>query len=1037
MGLTRIAITRPVFIIMAFAALIVLGLQSLTLMPVELFPRIDIPFITVVTIYPGAGPREIETLISKPLEEAVSTINGVKTVRSSSQEGLSVVAVEFNVGTDLDAAANEMRGRLDATRAGLPREAQAPVLYKASLSAIPVLVLGVSGSRPAFEVRQIAEDRIKDRLAKVPGIASVSVVGGLQREIHVEVDKARLQAYGLSITQVAQALAAENLSLPSGSIREGRQEYAVRTVGEFKTLDDLFTVRLATPTGISVLLRDVARITSGFADRSELSRLNRRDSVGIVVQKQADANTVRVVEGVKREIQRLRADLPNDLIVKVAYDQSTFLEESLADVRTSLILGAILAVIVVYLFLHNLRSTFIVALAIPTSMLAAFTPMYFAGFSLNMMTMLALALSTGILVDDSIVVLENIHRHLHGGELPRDAALNGRSEIGLAAIAITFTDVVVFVPIAFMGGIVGQFFRQFGLTVAMVTLFSLLVSFTLTPMLASRWFARRRREAGEDHGRTAQVFRRFDAFYDRLDLRYRGVLAWALDHRWTVVAIGLAALLVVVPLAGFLGFEFTPSLDQGQFSVRIETPAGTNLETTNRVVAQVEELLARRPEVEAIFTRVGSTAGAVSFGATSQGPHTANISVSLVDKNRRARSDRQIITALRREVAMIAGTKTRFETATFGPSGAPVQIQLLGDDFDALNRAGGQIAARVRQVPGTVDVDVSWRVGRPELQVRVDRLKAASLGLSTGMVAATLRTAIQGSTETKFRTGGEEYDIRVRLPEAQRQAPEDVANILIAAPGGKPIYVKDVADVTLATGPTEIDRKDRQRMVVVSAGLAPGYYFGNVQRDMIRRLSGVPLAGVTLRWGGEAEQLSESGSQLARALLLSVILVYILMAALFEGFLSPFIIMFSLPMALVGAILGLMVAGKTLSIVSMIGIIMLMGLVTKNAILLVDYTNTLRARGRARRDAILEAGPTRLRPILMTTLAMIMGMLPTALGLGQGAEFRSPMAVAVIGGLIWSTLLTLVVIPVVYTLIDDLTRSASRGGRRRTAEAQA
>lgn len=1030
MGLTRTAISRPVLTVVAFAALAVLGLQSLGLMPVELFPRIDIPFVTVITVYPGAGPREIETLISKPLEEAVSSINGVKTVQSSSQEAVSVVAIEFTVGTDLDAASNEIRSRLDAARAALPREAEAPVLYKASLSSIPVLILGVSGSRPADEVRHLAEDHIKDRVGKVSGVASVSVVGGQQREVQVEVDKARLQAYGLSIMQVAQALAVENLNLPSGGIREGRQEYAVRTVGEFERLEDLLDVRLPTPSGTPVLLRDIARISSGYADPTQLSRLNQRESVGIVIQKQADANTVQVVTGVKRELAQLRAELPADIIVKVAYDQSTFLEDSLADVRTSLILGAILAVFVVYVFLHDLRSTFIISLAIPASMLAAFTPMKFAGFSLNMMTMLGLALSTGILVDDSIVVLENVHRHLHQGELPRDAAINGRSEIGLAAVAITLTDVVVFVPIAFMGGIVGQFFREFGLTVATVTLLSLMVSFTLTPMLASRWFKRRSKEEPVATGVLARVFNRFDALYARLDAGYRGVLAWALDHRWAVVAMGLAALLIVVPLAGVLGFEFMPSIDQGQFTVKIETPAGTNLDTTNRVVAKVEDLLAKQPEMEAIFTTVGSTAGAVNFGTTSQGPNTANIAVSLVDKNLRTLSDRQLMAALRPEVAGIPGAKIRFETTTFGPSGAPVQIELLGDDFDALNRAAGEVSARIRQVPGIIDLDTSWRVGRPELQVKVDRLKAASLGVSTGMVAASLRTAIQGSTDTKLRTGGQEYDIRVRLPQAERQSPEDVADILIAAPGGRPIYVKDIGDVTLATGPTEIDRKNRQRMVVVSANLAPGYYLGNIQRAVTRQLSDLRLRGVTLHWGGEAQELGESSGQMGQALLLSVLLVYLLMAGLFEGFLSPLIIMFSLPMAMVGAILGLMVAGKTLSIVSMIGIIMLMGLVTKNAILLVDFTNTLRARGERRREAILQAGPTRLRPILMTTFAMIAGMLPVALGIGRGAEFRSPMAVAVIGGLIWSTLLTLVVIPVVYTLIDDLTAFAGRRRRR-------
>lgn len=1032
MGLTRLAISRPVFAVMAFAALAVLGLQSLGAMPVELYPRIEIPFITVVTIYPGAGPREIETLISKPLEQAVSSVNGVKTVQSSAQEGISVVAVEFYLGTNLDTASNEVRNRLDAARADLPQEVRAPVLYKASLSSIPVLILGISGSRPADEIRQIADDTIRDRLGKVSGVASVTVVGGQQREIEVAVNKARLQAYGLSIMQVAQALTLENLNLPSGGIREGRQEYAVRTVGEFATLEDLYDVRLATPTGKPVLLRDIAQISEGHADRTMLSRLDRHDSVGIVIQKQSDANTVQVVTGVTQELARLRRELPSDLVTKVAYDQSVFLEDSLADVRTSLILGALLAVLVVYVFLHDVRSTIIIALAIPTSMLAAFTPMSFAGFSLNMMTLLALALSTGILVDDSIVVLENVHRHLHQGELPKDAAINGRSEIGLAAIAITLTDVVVFVPIAFMGGIVGEFFREFGLTVAAVTLLSLLVSFTLTPMLASRWFPRRRHDEPEPTGVLARVFSRFDAFYSRLDNHYRGVLAWALDHRWRVVGLGLAALLIVVPLAGVLGFEFLPSVDQGQFSVKIETPAGTNLDTTNVVVGKVEDLLAQQPEVEALFTTVGSSAGAVSFGTTRQGPHTANIAVSLKDKNLRSRSDRQVMGALRPEVARLAGAKIWFETQSLGSQGSPVQIELLGDDFDLLNRAASDVSARVRRVAGLIDLDTSWRVGRPELQVRVDRLKAASLGLSTGTVAASLRTAIQGSTDTKFRSGGQEYDIRVRLPEAERGSPEDVADILIAAPLGHPVYVKDVGEVTLATGPTQIDRKNRQRMVVVSANLAPGYYFGNIQRDINKHLADLHLRGVTMRWGGEAEELGESGGQMGRALLLSVLLVYMLMAALFEGFLSPLIIMFSLPMAIVGAILGLLVTGKTLSIVSMIGIIMLMGLVTKNAILLVDFTNTLRARGEERREAILQAGPTRLRPILMTTTAMVAGMLPVALGIGRGAEFRAPMAVAVIGGLLFSTLLTLVVIPVVYTFIDDLSRFVGR--RRRRAE---
>ncbi|HOX28343.1 MAG TPA: efflux RND transporter permease subunit, partial [bacterium] len=694
--------------------------------------------------------------------------------------------------------------------------------------------------------------------------------------------------------------------------------------------------------------------------------------------------------------------------------------------------GALLATLVVFLFLHIFRATFIILLAIPTCLMSTFLFIRFFGFTINVMTLMGLALSVGILVDDSIVVLENIFRHLVMGKPPRKAALDGRMEIGGAAVAITLTDVVVFVPIAFMGGIVGQFFRDFGITVATVTLLSLFVGFTLTPMLASRWMKTSDVLAAEGIGEKrkgfwAAFFRGFDAAYKSLEETYRGVLKWALKHRWLVILAGNGILILSLLITPFLGFEFMTQSDEGAFALTVEMPVGTAVHETSRITTMIEKKLfdkKKYPEVQTIYTNVGSVES--MMGASDQGPQYAQVQIQLVEKSERKRSVFEIEKQLAVDVADIPGATIRMQSSQHGSGMAPVYIELQGADTDTLVKYAAKVKKVVDSTKGTRDSDISQKTGKPELQIYVDRLKAAQYGVSIAQIAMTLRNSVEGNSDYKYREKGDEYDIRIRLPEQERKSKEDMENMMLGGAMGKNVLLKDVATVVYDVGPTKLERKNRQRLVKVTAYLETGYQLGNISNQINAELQKMDRpAGVTVYFGGEAENMRDSAGNMGSAMLLAVLLVYMLMSALFESLLYPFIIMFSLPQALVGALWALFLTNKTLSIISMIGIIMLVGLVTKNAILLVDYTNTLRKRGKKRDEAILEAGPTRLRPIIMTTMTVVLGNLPMALGLGSGAEMRSPMSVAVIGGLLLSLFLTLLIIPCTYTIMDDLAKKIS------------
>jgi HAE1 family hydrophobic/amphiphilic exporter-1 len=1131
MWLTRTAISRPIFILMFVLALVVLGLQSRGKMPKELNPNVDIPYVTIITTYSGAGPSEIETLVTEPIEKNVTSIGGLKNVTSTSQEGTSTVMLEFEMGTDIEAAAADVRDKVAIARASLPKDADDPKVVKLDTSSMPIMTLGLAGSLTAKEMRILADNVISDRLAKVGGVASVNVSGGEEREISVAVDKDRLDAYGIGIGAVVDALNAANKNNPAGSIKEGAKEYTVRTVGEFTDAREIANAPIVLPdsgTGASETIRvgDIAQVKDSVVEPTEIVRLNGEPSVVFTIQKQSGANTVAIAEGIKQELASMQPQLPAGVHFIIATDQSVYVEQALEAVDSSLIEGVLLVVAIVFLFLHTARATFIVALAIPTSLMATYIPTGAFGFTQNTMVLLALALVVGILVDDSIVVLENIERHLRLREDPEQAALNGRSEIGLAAITITMVDIVVFLPIAFMGGIVGQFFRQFGVTVAVATAFSLIMSFTLTPMLASKWMKsemdkereaeerRRRKELGRVSIKdrldilAGLLFGGLERLLRALDRQYRGVLEWALDNRFLTVVIGIVSLLVVfatvmpLPKGGLpmgprlviafvallaaavsmavnrrsksvalvfgvsmaaiatlvylpFGFEFFPQTDQSQLSIAVRTPAGTSLRATDKVVQRIEAIVDAMPEMKTVRYRVSDAAwwnpfswskhhyeeqtgycmamtGAGSSGMAGSGDtgsQYANMTVKIVDKRFRKRSTQDVADWLSQQIAHIPGTElvTIANSSGGGPPAGSIEKDVQGQKLDDVVLEAQRVADVIRKIPGAVDVDISYKPSTPERRIIVDRTRAAKFGMTVSEVSTAARTAIDGDDTVKLRDNGTEYPIRVQYALSQRNQTADVDRLIIGTKDGAPIYLGDVAKVEYSYSPNKVERKNRQKVVSVTADIAGGYQMGNVNQNIDSALATTPtVSGTTISSGGATQMMAESLLSIGSALMLAVLLVYMLMAALFESLLTPLVIMFSLPQAMVGALLALLLTGQSMGMTAMIGIIMLMGLVTKNAILLIDYTNTLMARGKRRNEALLEAGPTRLRPILMTTFAMVFGMLPTALALSQGSETRSPMAVAVIGGLLLSTVLTLVVIPVVFTIVDDFWKALLR-----------
>ncbi|MBI4319669.1 MAG: efflux RND transporter permease subunit [Chloroflexi bacterium] len=1028
MGLTRLAVTRPLAVLMFIIALVLMGVVSYRLLRVDRMPNVSFPWVNVSVTYAGASPQDAEEFIAKPIEAALSGLAGVSSIGSTSTEGRATVNIQLVEGADANQSAVDIERRLAAIRSRLPVDAGVPTVNKADPNSFPVMNVSLNGPLPIEQLYEIATNDIQPRIQSILGVADVSVSGGRQREIQVRVDPTKLEAYGLSLQQITNAVQRENVSVPAGSLTEGRQSVAVRSLGLFRSAADLRDLIISNTSTGPIFLRDVATVVEGYKDVTRFQRYNGNDSVGLSVTKQSDANSLLVAEEVRQTVERAQRLLPPGVQLTITNDSSRFTRAALDAVQFDLGMAILLTAMVLVVFLHTWRNTVIVVLAIPTSLISTFLVMYAFGFSLNTMSMLALALMIGILVDDSIVVLENINRHLHLGDPPMLAALKGRSEIGLAAIAITLTDIVVYLPVAFMQGNIGRMFKEYGLTIAAATLFSLLISFTLTPMLASRWL----KEGEELRGRGpwAWFTNVWESGYNRLASAYAGVLTWSLRHRPVIVVVGFAALAgayAFIPL-NLLGTEYAPQEDDNAFRVSVQLPPGTSLEVTDRAVRQMEAGLNNIPEVQALFTSVGSG----GFGPGGGG-RSGSIDVQLVDKRERSRTVWQIMSEVRRLGAGIPEVNIQVSMQSGfggGGGGGGGQIRILGDDLETLTKLAAQIEQSVRQVPGVVDVRNSALAGTDEVRAVLNRRKMAELGIAANQVATTLRTAISGSVITQLRGESQtQVDITLKLDEDSKRTISDIAQIPIfpttgqtglGLTGGQPVRLGQIATITKARGPAQIVRSDRQRVITVSTQVS-GRPIGDVARDIREQLRDVPVpTGYRVVLGGQVQMLEQAFNSLLAALALSIVLIYMLMVALYESWLYPLAIMFSLPVSIVGAFGGLLLTGNTLNIFSMIGIIMLMGLVAKNAILLVDYTNTLRARGEPRNRAIVEAGRTRLRPILMTTATIVCAMIPLALKFEAGAESRSPMAVVVIGGVISSTLLTLVLVPVMYTYLDAL-----------------
>jgi HAE1 family hydrophobic/amphiphilic exporter-1 len=1039
MFLTRVSVAQPVFATMMMLALAVLGLTSYRQLNVDQFPDIDFPIVTVTTVYAGATPEAVEREVTKRVEEAINTVEGVRHVESTSQEGLSNIVVMFRVGVSTQVASQDIRGKVASIRGLLPAEIEEPVVQRLDANALPIVSVSVEaqGLTPQAAT-QIADKLVKKRLETVAGVGAVNLVGESTREIQVVVDRARLEAYRISLAQVVDALRRENVDFPAGAADRGSTEALVRVAARGHGAAEIARIPVKRAGATSILVSDLAQVVDGVEQPKNQGMLDEAPALALDVVKQSGANTVAVADGVKAAVAKLARELPPGVSLQVVRDDSQFIRDSIHDVNLTMIIGGILTVLIVFVFLNSWRSTVITGLTLPISVIAAFSVMKLFGFTLNVMTLMGLSLAIGMLIDDAIVVRENIVRHLQRGKDHVAAALDGTDEIGLAVMATTFTIVAVFIPVAFMGGMVGQFFYEFGITVAAAVLVSLFVSFTLDPMLSSRWIDPAVEQNRHDH-RLGQWLTRFNEWFDDLHLRYERLLGWALAHRKSVLAIALVAFLASFPILGMLGGDFMPDFNRGEYQVAFKaTPGATLRETGARARAMVRRLKSL-PDVEYTYTTIGEA-------GTSYRPVTEGVTYVKLRPGT-GKTFSQVLGDARRVIQDVPGlTYGLFEAGPFGQK--PIQVSVRGSEVDELDRISRELMRAMAKMKGVADIETSLEKAKPELRVRVDRERASDLGVPAGVVGTTLRAAVAGEVASVIEDReGDSYDVRVRLRGDQRRYAEDL--LLLTVPTDKDdanqdkllVPLRELASTEPGTGPATIRRKDLVREVRVSAN-PDGRSLGEISADVEAAVARLELSpGYDILMGGDAEELKDMNANMRQALFLAVVFIYLILASQFGSFTQPFAIMLSLPLSLVGVALALVATGDNLNIMSMIGLIMLMGLVTKNAILLVDFANQAQSSGLSRNEALVRAGSTRLRPIVMTTLAMIFGMLPLAFAIGAGAEMRAPMARAVIGGLITSTLLTLVVVPVVYSYLDGLRPETVRdwfaARRRRKAGATA
>jgi HAE1 family hydrophobic/amphiphilic exporter-1 len=1016
MNIAEISVKRPVFAIMMTAALIVLGAVSYESLGLDLMPKTDAPVVSVQANLPGASAEEIETTITKRIEEAVNTISGIDELRASSDQGNSRVTINFTLERDIESATQDVRDKLAQIVNQFPRDTRPLQITKMDPDAQPIFGFAVYGPRAGKELTEIAEKRVKQELETVKDVGSVGYNGDRKREIQLLLNADRLNAYGLTVDQVRTAVERQNVEIPGGQFTAGPADVALRTMGRIKNVEDFNRIVISYRSDGSVItFGDVGRVLDTTQEIKSATRLSGTPAIGVQVRKQSGTNTVEVVDRVQEKLQRIQAQLPQDIQISIGNDQSRFIRRSFEDIKLHLVLGGLLASVVVFLFIRNIRVTFIAALAIPTSIIGTFTFMKIAGFTLNNMTMLALSLATGIVIDDAIVVLENIFRFVEEkGVTPKEAAADATKEIGLAVMATTLSLVVIFVPVAFMTGQIGRYFYSFGLTSAAAILLSMFVSFTLTPALCAMWL--KPEDAKADHSNTKS-----SGFYARIDALYGRMLVWSLGHRAVMIGIAGVVVLSAAFLYPYVGKELVPDDDQGEFSINVRLPRGTSYPRTEEFILPIEKDVLALPALQRVMQNVNS--GFASFNIT------------MIPLEDRKISQQQLMIQARQMLRKYQGARisvsggTDISGASSGGRGGPgggggggfnrLNILIQGPDIEQLQQYTVQLMDLVRTIPGVVDVDTNFEPTQPELRINIDRARAADLGVNIDTLANNLRTLVGGEEVSEFKDGDDQFKVLLRLDEPFRTTAQ-MADLLVAAGPGKVVKVSDVAQLKSDFGPASIDRYNRQRQISVNANLQ-GVPLGEVLANARVKVEELHLkAGYQAVFGGSARTLAEASSNFTIALVLAVIFIYMVLASQFNSFIHPLTIMTSLPLSLPAGLLALMAFGMTINVYSAIGLMMLFGVVKKNSILQVDYTNTLREQGMERHEALIVSNHVRLRPILMTTIAIVAGMIPIAFGKGAGAGSRASMAVTILGGQVLCLLLTLLVTPVVYSYFDDL-----------------
>ncbi|GAA5025356.1 multidrug ABC transporter [Marivirga lumbricoides] len=1032
MQITKTSIKRPTMVVVLFTVLTLLGIFSYTQLSYELLPKFSPNIITISTVYPGAAPTEVENSVTKELEDAVASLEGIKSIQSTSLESISIITIELNSGANVDLAMQDAQRKINAILADLPDEADPPSLGKFDLGDLPIMQMAIYSDLGKAEFYDLIKNRVQPSLAQIEGVAQVNMLGGTEREIKINLDRNKLDAYGISPLAISSTINSSNLDFPTGRIKNEEGQILIRLAGKFKSLNDIENIVVAYKKDQSpIRLKEVAEIYDDFKEEEIINRLNGKDAIGLTIQKQSDANGVEVAHRVEESLHQLESAYKREgLSFQISQDSSEFTLEAANDVIKDLLIAIVLVSLIMLLFLHSIRNAIIVMIAVPASIIATFTIMLLAGFTLNLMSLLALSLVVGILVDDAIVVIENIYRHLEQGKSIWQASYDGIREIGGTVISITLVIVVVFVPLTLTGGLISGILTQFSITVATATLISLLVAFTLIPLLTSRFSKLEHINPSSFFGKIVNGFEKgLDSFIDWV----LGILRWSLSHKIIVLSITVVLFFTSLFLvgAGFIGSEFVSQGDRGEFIIRVELPKDATLEQTNFKTREVEEYLSSLPEVREIFTTVGRTSGSLS-GSQSV-PYTSEISVKLVAASERNYTGPQVARQVERALQenIIGAEYTAVPISIMGTANdAPIQVIVSGPDEDSLQVAANQLVQILNSITGTRKVESSREEGNPEIKVEVDRDQMAELGLAMDMVGGTMQIAFNGNDNSAYRDGDFEYDILIRLNEFDRQSISDVENLTFTNNKGQLIKLSQFATVTQSEGPTKLERRDRISSIKVQSQVA-GVPSGTVGAALQEKIAATTFPEqIEINYEGDMKNQSEGFGSLGIALLASILLIYLIMVALYDSYVYPFVVMFSLPLAIIGAFLALALTKGTLSIFSIMGMIMLMGLVAKNAILLVDFTNQLKKAGVSLRVALEKAVKIRFRPIFMTTLAMVFGMMPIALASGAGAEWKNGLAWVIIGGLISSMFLTLIVVPVIYYIFDRFLEKTGKNNKQ-------